>query len=94
MLRKQFSENKLKFKKTCTEWTIEHIINAYRADEEHQFVVQLSKIASIVPVNNAWPERGASAVRRIKSRTRNLMKNDLLNALMLISMNGPPLNSA
>ena len=32
-------------------------------------------------------------VKRMKSRQRGTMKNDLLNALLHISMNGPPVNS-
>ena len=50
-------------------------------------MVELAKIASVVPVTNVWPERGASAVKRIRRWTRNGMKND---ALLHISMNGPP----
>ena len=61
----------------------------------HDFpkIVDLAKIAAIVPVTNAWPERGASAVKRIKSRTRSQMKNELLNSLLHISINGPAVNS-
>ena len=49
-----------------------------------------------MPVTNAWPERRAtpSAVTRIKSHTRNTMKNDLLNGLMHISINGLKANSS
>ena len=46
-----------------------------------------------VPVTSAWSERGTSAVKRFKSRTRSAMKNDLLNALLNISINGPAYNS-
>ena len=46
-----------------------------------------------VPVTNAWPERGASAVKQVKSGSRSTMKNDLLNALLNISINGPAYNS-
>ena len=56
-------------------------------------VIELAKLAMITPVTNAWPKRGASAVKRIKSRLRSAMKNDLLNALLHISMNGLPANS-
>ena len=45
------------------------------------------------PLTNAWPERGASAVKRMKSRMRSTMKNDMLNGLIHISMNGPPVNT-
>ena len=49
----------------------------------------LAQITLTVPVTNAWPERGASLVKRVKSRTRDTMKNDLVNALLNISINGP-----
>ena len=92
-LKSQLQTNKLKFKKTSTEWTLEHILNRYKNEDDFQKVVELAKIANIVPVTNAWPERGASAVKRIKTRQRNTMKNDLLNALLHISLNGPLVNS-
>ena len=87
------TENKLKFSKTSTGWTIEHILNGYREQNENPIVVNLAKIASIIPVNNAWLERGARAVKRIKSRTRRSMKNDFLNASLHISLKGPTLHS-
>ena len=92
-LKKQLSANKLNFKKTSTEWALEHIVNAYKEEVDFLIIVEFAKIASIVPVTNAWPERGASAVKRVKSRTRSTMKNDLLNALLHISINGPPSGS-
>lgn len=52
----------------------------------------MSKIAEVVmalPVSNAWPERGASKIKIIKNRLRSRMKNDLLNSLLQISVNGP-----
>ena len=36
-LKTQFSENKLKFKKTSTEWTLDHIINRYKENDEHSW---------------------------------------------------------
>ena len=92
-LIKNIEANKLKFKKTPSEWTIEHIINAGQYDDEYSFIVEFAKIAGITPVTNAWPERGASAVKRIKSRLRSTMNNDMLNGLIHISMNGPPVNT-
>ena len=55
-------------------------------------VIELSKLDMIISVTNAWPERSVSAVKRIKIRSRSAVKNDLLNALLHISMNGPPAN--
>ena len=92
-LKRQLMANKLKLNKTSTEWTLGHILNNYKEDEDYQKVVELAKIAEIFPVTNAWPERGASAVKRIKNRQRSTMKGDLLNALLHISLNGPKLGS-
>ena len=52
----------------------------------------LAKVAEsivAIPVSKAWPERGASALKLIKSRLRSRIKNDLLSALMQIHVNGP-----
>ena len=52
----------------------------------------ISKIAEVVlalPVSNSWPERGASKIKLIKSRVGSRLKNDLLNSLLKISINGP-----
>ena len=43
----------------------------------------------MTPVSNAWPERGASAIKRIKNRLRSSMSDDMLCCLLMISMNGP-----
>ena len=42
-------------------------------------------------VSNAWPERGASKVKLNKTRLRSRMKNDMLNAILCIQINGPAL---
>ena len=54
------------FKKTATEWTLGHIVNAYQGEVEYPSIIELAKIAIIVPVTNAWPEREASVVKSIK----------------------------
>lgn len=67
-----------------------------RTDFGH-FYLKLIWIAEIIlslPVSNAWPERGASAVKRIKSRLRSSMSNQMLEALLQISINGPAVSKA
>ena len=88
------TENKFKLKHSSAEWALQNTVNIYKDDQEFGKVVQLAKIACITPVTNAWPERGASAIKRIKSRTRSTTRNDLLNALLQISINGPEMNSS
>ena len=40
-------------------------------------------------MSNAVVERGASAVKRVKSRLRSRLKNDMMASLLHISLNGP-----
>ena len=57
-------------------------------------LVWIAEIILSLPMSNAWPERGASAVKRIKSRFRSSMTNQMLEALLHISINGPPVSKA
>jgi len=57
-------------------------------------LVKLSAVAQSLPVTNAWPERGASALKRIKTRLRNSLKDDMLGALLQVSINGPSVSEA
>lgn len=76
--------------RTPTEWTLEHPI---RMSSTYQHLrpclLELAEVCLSLPVSNAWPERGASAIKRLKTRLRSTLKNDLLNALLQVSINGP-----
>lgn len=52
-------------------------------------IIELAEICQSMPVSNAWPERGASTVKRVKTRLRSSIKEDMLMTLMNISINGP-----
>lgn len=56
-------------------------------------IVQIAEVALSMPVSNAWPERGASTVKRIKTRLRGSLENRMLSSLMHISINGPDLHT-
>ena len=43
------------------------IVKGFREDN-FIYICELAEIALITPVTNAWPERGASAVKRVKSQ--------------------------
>lgn len=80
---------------TPKEWCLRRLLSM-RTDFGH-FYLKLIWIAEIIlslPVSNAWPERGASAVKRIKSRLRSSMSNQMLEALLQISINGPAVSKA
>ncbi|XP_071122736.1 zinc finger protein 862-like [Mytilus edulis] len=67
------------------EWSLQKIVQAAH------FYPKLSCIADAIlatPVSNAWPERGASCVKRVKTRLRSRISNDMLQALMYVSING------
>ena len=44
-------------------------------------------------MSNAWPERGASTLKRLKTRLRNSLKNDMLDSLMHVAISGPDISS-
>lgn len=76
--------------KTPLEGTLEKML-AMRATYQYFIpgLLWLAEICLSLPVSNAWPERGASAVKRLKTRMRSAMKNDMLSALLHITINGP-----
>ena len=92
LLKENLTNNNLKLKETASEWTLQYIVKGFREDN-YIYICELAKIALITPVTNASPERGASAVKGVKSQMRSKRKNNLLNSLLHISINGPPANS-
>ncbi|CAB3994371.1 Hypothetical predicted protein [Paramuricea clavata] len=62
-----------------TEWVLCQVLGQFQ--EEFSHVVATAT------------ERGGRAIKRIKARSQSEMKNDMLEALMMISMNGPTPNS-
>ena len=55
-LKQQLLDNKIKFKKTSTEWTLNYIVAHYKDEPDFDRIVTLAKIASIVSITNAWPK--------------------------------------
>lgn len=47
-----------------------------------------------MPVSDAWPERGASALKRLRTRLRNSLKKEMLESLLHIAINGPPVKES
>ena len=77
---------------TPTQWALDRLMRM-RCELGHLYP-ELQFIAEVIislPVSNAWPERGASKVKLIKTRLRSSMKNDLLNASIIVQINGPDL---
>ena len=87
--KSQLKNNKIELNSTSTECSLKQIVKKYAETDKFKEMAFLAQVSLTVPVTNAWPESGASTVKRIKSGTRSTMKNDLLNALL----NGPAYNS-
>ena len=89
-LEENLSQNKLKQRYTATEWALKKICaNDVVSHDEYPIICSIPKIAYVIPVSNAWPERGGSAIKRIKTSKRCTLKMDALKALLIISVNGP-----
>ena len=80
---------------TPTEWSLKRLLSM-RTEYGHFYpkLVWIAEIILSLPMSNARPERGASAVKRVKSRLRSSMTNQMVEALLHISINGPPVGEA
>ena len=92
--KKSVDDNKMKLKSTPTEWALFRTVRTFSSNEDLTMIYEIAKVALVTPVTNAWPERGASAVKRVKTRFRSQMKDDLLNSLLMITINGPAFKTA
>ena len=82
-----------KRQQSSTEWCMQRLITL-KQGLQFELLPQTAEIASSLPMSNVWPERGASCLKRLKTRLRSGIKVDMLNTLMLISINGPDLYSS
>jgi len=77
-----------------TQWFLSHLMKS--KSEYQPFFGELLFIAETaitLPVSNAWPERGASALKIVKNRCRSRLQNDILEAMLHVKINGPSLGS-
>ena len=52
-------------------------------------LVHIAEVCLSMPVSNAWPERGCSALKHVKTRLRSRLSVEMLQTLLAISINGP-----
>ncbi|XP_062606711.1 uncharacterized protein LOC134268468 [Saccostrea cucullata] len=77
---------------TPLEWCLGEIMK--HKNEYNYMCPYLTKVVQLIltmSLSNAWPERGASKVKIIKTDLRNRLKNDMLNGLLHIAVNCPEL---
>jgi hypothetical protein len=74
---------------TPTEYCLQHILQLVTPfGPSFPMLSKLAEVILSMPVSNAWPERGASAVKRIKTRLRNRISNKMLETVMHVNING------
>ena len=56
----------MKLKSTPTERALRSIVRTFSSNEDPTMIYEIAKVALVTPVTNAWPERGASAVKLLK----------------------------
>ena len=90
---KDVKDGKHPSKITTTTWTLQHLLQQPSYRFFYPMLTQLAECCLSLPISNVWPERGASALKRIKTRLRSRLSNSILQSLMEMSINGPPINS-
>ena len=86
--KSQIESTKMNVNVTSTECSLKQIVDSFSEDENYTFIAKFPKTVFIIPLTNAWPEREAGTVKPVKTRMRSNMKNDLLNGLLHILING------
>ncbi|XP_070545983.1 uncharacterized protein [Ptychodera flava] len=67
------------------------IVKLVKIQEIYPLLSWIGEICITIPMSNAWPERGASAVKRIKTRLRNRLDSSMLNVLLHVTIMVPVL---
>ncbi|XP_068742052.1 uncharacterized protein [Montipora capricornis] len=74
---------------TTTDWTLQRLLARRKTYQDtYSELLMVAEAAWTMPLSNCWPERGGSAIKRIKTRMRSRLTDDMLNALMHVSING------
>ena len=75
---------------TTTDWTLQRLLarrSTYK--DTYSELLMIAEAACTMPLSNCGSERGGSAIKRIKSRMRTRLTDDMLSALLHVSINGP-----
>ena len=76
---------------TSTELALQRFLR-HKASYSRMYppLLQVAEVCLSMPVSNAWPEREASALKRLKTRLRNSLKKQMLESVHHTTINGPP----
>ena len=82
-------------KLTPTEWFLLYLLKRKRSYAPFfPLFMSIAEAVLCIPVSNAWPERGASSIKNIKTRLRSRLTNTMLEGILHIQINGPPVNKS
>ena len=82
-----------KSKITATEWLLNQLVRNKSFCNFYPSIVFIAEVALALPVSNAWPERGASALKNVKTKQRNRLTSHMLDSILHVCINGPPVES-
>lgn len=75
---------------TSTEWCLTRLMKLQTSYSlVFPALVHIAEVCLSMPVSNAWPDRGCSAVKRLKTRLRSRLSVQMLQTLLAITINGP-----
>ncbi|XP_053396870.1 uncharacterized protein LOC128556296 [Mercenaria mercenaria] len=78
-----------KARMTPTEWLLLQLLRSAGLRHFNPELVFVAEAAASLPVSNAWPERGASILKVIKTKLRNRLSIGMLEGLLHVGINGP-----
>ena len=91
-IKKSYPEDS---KLTPTEWFLLYLLKRKRSYAPFfPLFLSIAEAVLCIPVSNAWPERGASSIKNIKTRLRSRLTNTMLEGILHIQINGPPVNKS
>lgn len=77
-------------KLSCAKGAMQQLVQQKFTYQAHfPLMITVVEALLVIPVSNALPERGVLKVKLIKNHPRSLLKGDMLNSLLHISLNGP-----
>lgn len=72
-----------------TEWCLLQLLKNTAVRQLYPNVTYIAEVIISLPVSNAWPERGASTLKALKTRLRNRLSTPMLESLLHICINAP-----
>ncbi|KAG1652269.1 hypothetical protein GQR58_026434 [Nymphon striatum] len=72
-------------KVTPTEWMLNQMLKNVNLASFFPGLVYIAEVAITLPVSNAWPERGASALKIAETKQRNRLGSHMLEAILHVT---------